>query len=99
MPENGIRYLALIALTMAFSLSAAAQSCGWTHIDHRVGHDASGMWDPGVYRGVVGALTVAQIGGALWEGSEARFGKTMWQGIDSEIISGLGATAGKYVFT
>ena len=44
------------------------------------------MWNPNVYRGIVGALTIAQVGGALWEGSESRFGKTMWQGIDSEII-------------
>jgi len=99
MARNGIRHLALVVLAMAFSLPAAGQTCGWSHIDHRLGYDASGMWDPSVYRGLVGALTVAQIGGAVWEGSGSRFGKTMWQGIDSEIISGLGATAGKYIFT
>ena len=47
------------------------------------------MWNPDVYRGLVGALTVGQIGGAVWEGAESRFGKTMWQGIDSEIIAGV----------
>ena len=62
-------------------------------------YDASGIWNPNVYRGIVGALTVAQVGGAVWEGSESRFGKTMWQGIDSEIIGGVAATAGKYIFT
>ena len=35
----------------------------------------------------------------MWEGSESRFGKTMWQGIDSEIIGEVGAEAGKYIFT
>jgi membrane-associated phospholipid phosphatase len=64
-----------------------------------VSYDATGMWNPNVYRGIVDALTLAEIGGALWEGSESRFGRTMWQGIDSEIIAGVGATAGKYIFT
>ena len=76
-----------------------AQSCGWSHIDHEVTYDASGVWNPNVYRGLVGALTAAEIGGAVWEGAESRFGKTMWQGIDSELISGVAATAGKYIFT
>jgi undecaprenyl-diphosphatase len=64
-----------------------------------VSYDASGLWNPKVYRSLVGVLTVAQIGGAVWEGAETRFGKTMWQGIDSEIIAGVAATAGKYAFT
>ena len=76
-----------------------AQNCGWSHVDHRVSYDVSGVWNPNVYRGLLGALTVAQIGGAVWEGSETRFGKTMWQGIDSEIIAGVSATAGKHIFT
>ena len=79
--------------------AAAAQNCGWSHIDHEVSYDASGIWNPNAYRGLVAALTVAEIGGAVWEGSENRFGKAMWQGIDSEIISGVSAQAAKYVFT
>lgn len=80
-------------------LPALAQDCGLSRIDHTVSYDASGIWNPNVYRGIVGALTVVQVGGAVWEGSESRFGKTMWQGIDSEIIGGVAATAGKYIFT
>lgn len=87
-----------LALTLA-PAAALAQSCGWSHIDREVGFSDSGMWNPNVYRGIVGALTIAQVGGALWEGSESRFGKTMWQGIDSEIIGDVAAEAGKYVFT
>ncbi len=87
------------ALALLVTLSASAQNCGWSHIDHEVSYDATGAWDPNVYRGIVGALTIAQVGGALWEGSESRFGKTMWQGIDSEIIGDVAAEAGKYIFT
>jgi membrane-associated phospholipid phosphatase len=91
----------IAAATFAATLvaPALAQNCGWSRIDHEVSYDASGMWNPNVYRGIVGALTIAEVGGALWEDSESRFGRTMWQGIDSEIISGAGATAGKYIFT
>jgi membrane-associated phospholipid phosphatase len=80
-------------------LRATAQDCGLSRVDHLVSYDASGIWNPDVYRGLVTALTVGQIGGAVWEGSESRFGKTMWQGIDSEIIAGVSAEAGKYIFT
>jgi membrane-associated phospholipid phosphatase len=95
-PSGRSAVLFAIALT---TLPAAAQNCGWSRIDHRVSYDASGVWNPNVYRGLVGVLTAAQIGGAVWEGSDTRFGKTMWQGIDSEIIGGVAATAGKYIFT
>jgi len=94
-----LRSVLPVALSAAIAAPAAAQNCGWSHIDHRVTYDESGAWNPKVYRGIVDALTIAQIGGALWEGSESRFGKSMWQGIDSEIISGVAANASKYIFT
>lgn len=94
--KSGIAAAMFVA---SLATPALAQNCGWSRIDHEVSYDASGMWNPNAYRGIVGALTIAEIGGALWEGSESRFGKTMWQGIDSEIIAGAGATAGKYIFT
>ena len=91
--------IAFALLAALLSVEAAAQNCGWSHIDHEVSYNASGVWNPNVYRGIVGALSVAQIGGAIWEGSENRVGRTMWQGIDSEVISGVAAQAGKYIFT
>jgi len=94
-----LRLLQLLALLAAIAAPAAAQNCGWSRIDHRVAFDDSGIWNPNVYRGVVGALTLAQIGGAIYEGSETRFGKTMWQAMDSEIISAVTANVSKYAFT
>jgi membrane-associated phospholipid phosphatase len=93
-----LRRIPLLLCALA-TVPCAAQDCGWSHVDHVVHYDASGVWNANVYRGVVGALTVAQIGGAVWEGAQTRFGKTMWQGIDAEIIAGASATAGKYIFT
>jgi hypothetical protein len=97
--HHPITRIGALAVTLACGLPCVAQNCGWSRIDHEVAYDASGAWNPNVYRGVVGALTVGEIGGALWEGAETRFGKTLWQGIDSEIASGVAATAGKYIFT
>ncbi len=90
----------LIALTLSLAaLPCGAQSCGWSRVDHVVSEDSSGLWNPTVYRSVLGALTAAQIGGAVWEGSETRFGKTMWQGIDSQLVAGVTAEVGKRIFT
>jgi len=87
----------LFALLLA--LDCEAQNCGWSRVDHMVSYDASGMWDPTVYRSIVGALSVAGIGGAVWEGTQTPLGKTMWQGLDAEIVAGASAQVGKYVFT
>jgi undecaprenyl-diphosphatase len=94
-----VRHVTLLALSVTFAAPAIAQNCGWSQIDHKVNYDASGAWNPDVYRGIVGALTIAQIGGAVWEGSESRLGKTMWQGIDSQILSAATASVGKGIFT
>lgn len=81
------------------ALPCSAQNCGWSRIDHRVSYNDSGMWNPNVYRSIVGGLSIAGLGGAIWEGSETRFGKTMWQGAEAEAIGGASAAVGKYIFT
>lgn len=90
--------LALLIGALA-ALPCAAQNCGWSRVDREVSYDASGIWNPTVYRSIVGALTVAQVGGALWEGSDTRLGKTMWQGTEAQIVAAIGTDVGKYVFT
>jgi membrane-associated phospholipid phosphatase len=89
----------VLATALFAALPVSAQQCGWSHVDHEIGYSDSGLWNPNVYRGTVGALTAAEVGGAVWEGAQTRFGRTLWQGIDSELIAGAAATAGKYVFT
>ncbi|HET7097613.1 MAG TPA: phosphatase PAP2 family protein [Casimicrobiaceae bacterium] len=89
----------VVVMTLLTAAGAAAQNCGWSHIDHLVSLDNSGVWNPNVSRGITTALTIAEVGGAIWEGSETRLGKTMWQGIDSELIGAGAAEAGKYIFT
>ena len=88
-----------LAVLVGAALPCGAQNCGWSRVEHVVAYDSSGVWNPNVYRAIVGGLTVAQIGGALWDGSETRFGRTMWQGIDAELIGAATATVGKDIFT
>jgi undecaprenyl-diphosphatase len=68
-------------------------------IDHKVSKNESGIWNPNIYRTTMYALSVADLGGALWEGAETRLGKTEWQTIDSQLIAGGSAQAMKFIFT
>lgn len=77
----------------------ASASCGWSVIDHEISQDEHGMWNPKVYRGIMAAASIADLGGALWEGADSRIGKTMWQDVDSQLYSVVGVEAGKYIFT
>ena len=61
MARSLLRHAALIGFAATIAASAAAQNCGGSHIDHRVNYDASGVWNPNVYRGLLGVLTVAQL--------------------------------------
>ena len=90
---------AALAVNLAALASSSFASCGWSRIDHEWTYDASGVWNPNAYRTLVGALAIADIGGALWEGSDTRLGKTLWQGIDSAVISSVAEAAGKRIFT
>lgn len=96
---------ALAGLTLPLALLAAAPpaaaqaSCGWSRVDHMVTYDASGPWNPYLYRGGLIALSVANAGAAVWEGAETRLGRTMWQGVDAQIVAGLTSEAGKRIFT
>ena len=72
---TSIRLKILALLISMASLHCEAQNCGWSRVDHVVSYDASGVWNSKVYRSLVGGLSIAQIGGAFWEGSETRFGQ------------------------
>ncbi len=86
-------------LVMILGLSATGYAGGWSVIDRRIHKDESGIWNPKAYRGLMVGLGAADLGGALWEGSESRLGKTLWRTIDSEILAAGSTTAMKYAFT
>ena len=89
-----------VALVVLFvALPQTGYAGGWSVIDRRVHEDDSGVWNPVVYRGLAGVLGAAYLGGALWEGSESRLGKTLWRTMDSQILALGSATVMKYAFT
>ncbi len=92
-------FLATLAMSSAVgAVTAHAGGCAWSRVDHEVGFSATGIWRPNAYRSMMNVLTVAEIGGALWEGADSRIGRTMWQGIDAQLIGAAGAAVGKRVF-
>jgi hypothetical protein len=89
----------LMIMVVASGLPVTGHAGGWSAIDHKVSQNESGIWNPNVYRTMMEVLSVADLGGALWEGAETRLGKTEWQTIDSQLIAGGSAQAMKYAFT
>jgi membrane-associated phospholipid phosphatase len=76
-----------------------AQSGGPLGIDHKLTFDDSGVWKRSNQSALLGVMVIGDIGAALWEGGETRIGKTMWQSVDSMLLSTVAADAGKFVFT
>ena len=87
----------MIALCAVVAVSSA-RAGGPLLIDHPVNQDESGIWNPNVYRGLQLAMTVGQIGLALYEGGDTRLGNTAWRGIDSELITAVSTEGLKRVF-
>jgi membrane-associated phospholipid phosphatase len=87
----------MVALCVAIMVSSA-RAGGPLLIDHPVNQDESGIWNPKVYRGLQLAMTVGQIGLALYEGGDTRLGNTAWRGIDSELITAVSTEGLKRVF-
>jgi undecaprenyl-diphosphatase len=88
-------FLVVLGATIAVT---SAWAGGPFAIDHIVPQDESGIWNPNIYRGLQLAMTVGQIGLALYEGGDTRLGNTAWRGIDSEIIAGVSTEGLKRIF-
>jgi undecaprenyl-diphosphatase len=95
--------LPLAAAVLLFTFLGAAPVAradgGPLGIDHRLSYDNTGIWKRSYQNALIDVLLVGEVGGALWEGGEDRFGRTLWQSIDSTLIGGVSSTALKYVFS
>jgi len=78
----------LVCTLAIFLFYSGANASGLWGLDHRVPKDTGGIWhyhvDMPIYLGA------AVLGGALWEGADNRFGKTLWQSVDAVIIAEAG---------
>ena len=77
---------------------SSARAEGTSFIDHRVGRDTGGIWSIAKPPLFPAELTILAAAGALWEGGSDRFGRTLWQSLDADALSGVSALALKYTF-
>jgi acid phosphatase family membrane protein YuiD len=96
---GGLLRAAALSVAGALILLSPARAGGFLGIDHRWGYDDSGIWKRSNQQILLDSLIGAEIGCALWEGGESRFGNTCWRAVDSSLIAGGAAQVLKYVFT
>jgi len=93
------RALGFAALcTFFFTFTDARAGGGPLGIDHRLALDESGIWSRGNQNLLMYGLAAADVGGALWLGTDSRLGKTFGYSLDSLALGGLSAEAMKKVF-
>jgi undecaprenyl-diphosphatase len=68
-------------------------------IDHEWSYDNSGIWNRRYQNALVYGLIGGEVVGALWEGGETRFGRTLWRSVDSSVAAGVVALGLKYAFS
>jgi undecaprenyl-diphosphatase len=76
--------LALIATQPVFA------GGGPLGIDSQVSGNATGIWSRSNQKALQDIVVIGVVGGALWEGADSRFGRTLWQSTDSMLLGELG---------
>lgn len=99
----GSKHPALAAWLVSLLLLARVPACvaggGPFGIDHEWTYDNSGIWKRSNQQVLEYGLIGAEVVGALWEGGETRFGRTLWQSVDASAAAGIVAFAMKYAFS
>ncbi len=97
------RVVPLLALFMfcvtVLEVRSAWAAGGPLGIDSRMTYDNSGIWKRQYQTDLELALVAAPIVSALWEGGESRFGRTLWQSVDAEVIGSISSEVLKRVFS
>jgi membrane-associated phospholipid phosphatase len=90
--ENRMTIVARILLSFVLStaVGCALAGGGPLGIDSEVSGNATGIWSRGNQKALQSIVVLGTIGGALWEGSQSRLGRTFWQSTDSMLIGQLG---------
>jgi membrane-associated phospholipid phosphatase len=67
-------------------------------IDHRINRDDTGMWSRSNQVALQTGSIVVVLGGALWEGTDSRLGKTFWQATDAMAATAVLSNTAKIFF-
>jgi hypothetical protein len=84
---------------LAIACADALAAGGPFGIDHRLAYDNSGIWKRQNQNVLQGAVGVAVVAGALWEGDGDRIGHTWWQSLDAAVIGAASAEVLKRTFS
>jgi undecaprenyl-diphosphatase len=82
-----------LLLALLAHVPACLAGGGLFGIDHELSYDNSGIWKRGYQEALEYGLIGGEVVGALWEGGETRFGRTLWQSVDASAASGVVAFA------
>jgi membrane-associated phospholipid phosphatase len=89
----------LLAVLLLFATLPARAGGGLLGLDHVVPYDDSGIWARKNQNALLDLLIIGEVAGALWEGGETRFGRTLWQSVDASAFAGIASTVLKYSFS
>jgi PAP2 superfamily protein len=89
----------ILALLLLAATPACLAGSGLLGIDSELSYDNSGIWRRSNQEVLEFGVLAFEVGGALWEGGDTRFGNTLWQSIDASASSGVVAFALKYAFS
>jgi hypothetical protein len=92
------RLLYFLALLISAAPSLATAGSGPLGIDHELALDENGIWARKYQTSLEYGVIAVEIGGALWLGNDNELGHTMWQTLDSSIISGVASGIFKRAF-
>jgi hypothetical protein len=87
-----------LLLLLAAPLAAHAGG-GPFGIDHEWALDENGIWARKYQTGLEYGVIAVEVSGALWLGNDDELGHTLWQTVDSSLISGLASEALKLTFS
>jgi hypothetical protein len=68
-------------------------------IDHELAFDQSGIWARKYQTALEYGVVAAEAAGSVWFGNDNELGHTLWQTVDSSVISAVGAELLKYGFS
>ena len=87
-----------LLLLMLALFARCADAGGPFGIDHEMSLDQSGIWARKYQTALETSVVVFEVAGSLWFGNDNELGHTLWQTVDSSVISGVGAQLLKYGF-
>ena len=91
--------LAFLLACAFFAVRPAHAGGGVLGLDHLVPLDDSGIWARRNQTMLIGAMMAGEVGAAVWEGGDSRFGRTLWKSIDATVIGGVSSQVLKFAFS